>query len=116
MSKIKIITIIYWIILCVLIFVSYKASKRNESEYKNQLKKEHAERDRLYKVYDSLVVSYERLDSLYYKASLSVTLTEAEYNNLKSSYNNLKHENKNKNTPIKYFTVTELDTFWTRQN
>lgn len=116
MSKIKIITIIYWIILCVLIFVSYKASKRKESEYVNSLKEIRAERDSLYMVYDNLVISYEKLDSLYFEIKKVEIFKEAEYNNLKSSYNNLKYENKNKNTPIKQFNVAQLDSFWTKQN
>jgi len=88
-------------------------NKPSDNSYVKSLEQE---RIRLYLKLDSLAKENDGLDSIYYEYKKKEVARDLEYQSLKTQYNILKHENKNKNTPIKYFTITELDTFWTRQN
>jgi len=70
------------------------------------------ERIQLYLKLDSLGKENDKLDSIYYESKKAEIAKEVEYNNLKTQYNILKHESKNKSTPIKQFNVAQLDSFW----
>lgn len=70
------------------------------------------ERIQLYLKLDSLETENNILDSIYCEIKKAEIAKEVEYTNLKTQYNILKHENKNKSTPIKQFNVAQLDSFW----
>jgi hypothetical protein len=82
------------------------------SDDKSYVKALEQERIQLYLRLDSLGKENYKLDSIYYESKKAEIAKEVEYNNLKTQYNILKHENKNKSTPIKQFNVAQLDSFW----
>jgi len=88
-------------------WISYR--KPSDNSYVKSLEQE---RIQLYLKLDSLGKENDKLDSIYYESKKAEIAKEVEYNNLKTQYNILKHENKNKSTPIKQFNVAQLDSFW----
>jgi hypothetical protein len=70
------------------------------------------ERNKLLFKIDSLYTEYDKLDSINFEYKKKELIRNNEYQDLKAQYNILKHENKDKNTPIKHFDVAQLDSFW----
>ena len=95
-------------IVCVFVMKFILKNPKQES-YVKALEQE---RIQLYLKLDSLGKENDKLDSIYYESKKSEIAKEVEYTNLKTQYNILKHENKNKSTPIKQFNVAQLDSFW----
>ena len=97
-------------------FIFSNNEKNARLKYENSLKEIRLEQKEFYRKIDSLYTEYDKLDSINFEYKKKELIQNNEYQDLKAQYNILKHENKDKNTPIKHFDVAQLDSFWSRQN
>lgn len=112
MKKEYIVPIIFVVAFFVSLFLIGKAINRNKEQYRSSIEEIRLEQNKLYLRIDSLEEANDKLDSIYYVYKTRELIKNTEYEYLKAQYNILKHENKNKNTPIKQFSVAQLDSFW----